>query len=510
MSLRKMGYLMRLDKGVFGQKWVRRFYMLKNGFLLCYKEKDSEIYPEQIIPIRRAAVHDASAETGKAHSFEVRHPKLKQAYYVRAASAEDAEDWMIAVREIVSHFELQGKVLNLRRESERNAVKEIDQRDTSEGLYIINAAWMTEWMEFTAEGSLSSPPGPINNNALLKSVRPLVPRRGLLKGRNYRIVNKATWRILMKIYSGGPIIRLEDFQAAMKMRGASANVEVGADDIVPVCGAPPPPPPTSAPPPPPDLNAQTGDDEQSTGNFEGFMYKAKKLGRLEWQKRWFTLGVTSGVLTWYKSKGGEKKGDTNIADCTSRILGSASGHENVFMLVSPRKPYYLATDTAVEQREWIQALDAAKLAASELREAERLEKEKREPPVVVGIGVILRHDPSGCITAKIIENGPADRSQRMQVGDRVMAVDDVETPGLDFNRVLEMIRGEQGTFVKLWIQRIIPGEEEPTEFDVELRRDVVKRVALYGNQPAAPSSPAAAGSGVSTPSPAFKKAGMLG
>ena len=61
-----------------------------------------------------------------------------------------------------------------------------------------------------------------------------------------------------------------------------------------------------------------------------------------------------------------------------------------------------------------------------------------------------------------------------------MAVDDVETPGLDFNRVLEMIRGEQGivrcalavgrsvmtrytgTFVKLWIQRIIPGEEEPT------------------------------------------------
>ena len=48
------------------------------------------------------------------------------------------------------------------------------------------------------------------------------------------------------------------------------------------------------------------------------------------------------------------------------------------------------------------------------------------------------------------------------------------------------------------------------EFDVELRRDVVKRVALYGNQPAAPSSPATAGSGVSTPSPAFKKAGMLG
>ena len=60
------------------------------------------------------------------------------------------------------------------------------------------------------------------------------------------------------------------------------------------------------------------------------------------------------------------RGDEISNTCTSRILGSASGHENVFMLVSPRKPYYLATDTAVEQREWIQALDAAKLAASEL------------------------------------------------------------------------------------------------------------------------------------------------
>lgn len=41
MGLKKMGYLMRRDSELIGNTWNKRLFLLKNGFLLCYKDKVS-------------------------------------------------------------------------------------------------------------------------------------------------------------------------------------------------------------------------------------------------------------------------------------------------------------------------------------------------------------------------------------------------------------------------------------------------------------------------------------
>ncbi len=146
----------------------------------------------------------------------------------------------------------------------------------------------------------------------------------------------------------------------------------------------------------------------------------------------------------------------------------------MFEIVAPEKSYFLSADTDRERLEWVQALEQAKFVHSMKMDREEKARKNSEAPTIVGIGVILRNDRGEYIIEQIIENGPADLSQKLRTRDRVLEVDGTSTADLQFNQVLDLIRGQVGTFVELLIRRG-SGEEEEL-LTIELRRDVVKRV----------------------------------
>lgn len=76
-----------------------------------------------------------------------------------------------------------------------------------------------------------------------------------------------------------------------------------------------------------------------------------------------------------------------------------------------------------------------------------------------GIGAQLRDDLNGFTIVKIIEGGPAYESKELKAKDRIVAVDDEPVVGMDILNAVELIRGKEGTPVKLTIIREI-GEGE--------------------------------------------------
>lgn len=93
-----------------------------------------------------------------------------------------------------------------------------------------------------------------------------------------------------------------------------------------------------------------------------------------------------------------------------------------------------------------------------------------------GLGVLLRDDIDGFTIMEIVPGGAAARQGKLQVNDKIIAVDKVPVIGLDVFEVVEMIRGKENTYVTL---RVIKGFKEgqkvdatsqKTTFDLTLRR----------------------------------------
>ena len=83
---------------------------------------------------------------------------------------------------------------------------------------------------------------------------------------------------------------------------------------------------------------------------------------------------------------------------------------------------------------------------------------------LTGIGIQLRDDIDGFTIIKVIEDGPADVSGDVRVGDKIIAIDREPIIGLDSIDVVEMIRGPEGSQVSLTILReIVVGESHYTE-----------------------------------------------
>jgi carboxyl-terminal processing protease len=103
---------------------------------------------------------------------------------------------------------------------------------------------------------------------------------------------------------------------------------------------------------------------------------------------------------------------------------------------------------------------------------------------VVGIGASLVLQDGYVKVIDLPAGEPAARSGQISVGDRIVAVAQVDEPfvdtvGMPFNKVLDMIRGKRGTVVRL---QIIPanagGAADPSQRRiVELVRDEVKLTA---------------------------------
>jgi hypothetical protein len=71
---------------------------------------------------------------------------------------------------------------------------------------------------------------------------------------------------------------------------------------------------------------------------------------------------------------------------------------------------------------------------------------------LVGIGATLNRDGEGVIIQRVID-GSAAASLGLRPGDRILSVDGEPVGGLDLNDVVERIRGDEGTPVRLTIQR---------------------------------------------------------
>lgn len=85
-----------------------------------------------------------------------------------------------------------------------------------------------------------------------------------------------------------------------------------------------------------------------------------------------------------------------------------------------------------------------------------------------GIGAILRDDLNGIVVAQIIAKGPAAKSGKLKIKDRIIAVDDRPIVGMEITEAVELIRGEKGSNVTL---TIIRGEKE--KIDITITRDEV-------------------------------------
>lgn len=97
---------------------------------------------------------------------------------------------------------------------------------------------------------------------------------------------------------------------------------------------------------------------------------------------------------------------------------------------------------------------------------------------LVGVGAVLRADEGYARVVEVVSGGPADQDGRLQVNDRIAAVaqgdDEFEdVVGMKLDRVVERIRGQQGTIVRLLV---VPGDAvDPSERSIiEITRDEVQ------------------------------------
>ena len=70
-----------------------------------------------------------------------------------------------------------------------------------------------------------------------------------------------------------------------------------------------------------------------------------------------------------------------------------------------------------------------------------------------GIGAQLRDDLIGFTVVRIVEGSPASQSNKLKVGDKIIAVDEEPVVGMDIVEAVELIRGPQGSNVHLTVLR---------------------------------------------------------
>lgn len=93
--------------------------------------------------------------------------------------------------------------------------------------------------------------------------------------------------------------------------------------------------------------------------------------------------------------------------------------------------------------------------------------------VGVGITIQVTEDDSGFLVTEVVSGGPAEEAG-MMVEDLLIMVEDVDVRGMSTSEVRELVRGEEGTSVKLTVMR--KGEHKVLSVE---RRQVQTPVATY-------------------------------
>lgn len=94
-----------------------------------------------------------------------------------------------------------------------------------------------------------------------------------------------------------------------------------------------------------------------------------------------------------------------------------------------------------------------------------------------GIGAYVSYDEKKemCVIAGTMEGTPAEEAG-LRKGDLIYKVDDVEVQGMDTSEVVSLIKGEEGTRVKLSIVR--EGADGVLDFDIERKKVETKSVSF--------------------------------
>ena len=97
---------------------------------------------------------------------------------------------------------------------------------------------------------------------------------------------------------------------------------------------------------------------------------------------------------------------------------------------------------------------------------------------LVGIGALLSSEDGYCVVKELIPGGPAQLSKQLQVNDKIVAVsqagaEPVDVIGMNLRKVVNMIRGQKGTEIRL---TTVPADAADTSVqkEVVLVRDVVQ------------------------------------
>jgi hypothetical protein len=493
MRVRKMGYLLKMTPTSIGiHRWVKRLFILKNGFLLSYTPKDSEIYPEELIPMRRSSVFNAEPITKRKNTFEIRNSCLQNTVYcLECTSREDLQDWMDAINDTAHQFQEEERAINERRSTERNAAVENDKQDSGDNKWFcIEANWLRAWRDFTSEGSSAPPPGPVANSDLASP-------DGKPKGKwertvHYKLINQANWELFNRSYGGGPELPREDFERKIAVfKAGKAGAAFGGGMAINV---PPPPPPGSLLGHAASFRQETSDDVTSEKHEKsGWLWKAKDhSSTFGWKKRWVVL--KDQKLVYRESPTEKDLGTITFESATVKPSEEQTCVKpNGFDIILPGRPYFFAacSDDAgegkKEMQEWIKVLEAVKFQVGFSR-AQHSDSVDGLP--ITGIGVVLRHETSdGPTIESILEGGPTDRYQdrhggKIKVGDRILEVGGSSTIGLDFSAILDMVRGRVNTHVELLVQRgesteQFDHETQLGQFVAELIRTEVRKTDIY-------------------------------
>ena len=88
-----------------------------------------------------------------------------------------------------------------------------------------------------------------------------------------------------------------------------------------------------------------------------------------------------------------------------------------------------------------------------------------------GIGVVLREGGQGVYIADLIKGGPAYASKLIEKGDLVVAINGIKTQDKNFEEILELMQGMEGSAIKLTLER--KSLQKDNVFDVVLLRQKI-------------------------------------
>lgn len=90
-----------------------------------------------------------------------------------------------------------------------------------------------------------------------------------------------------------------------------------------------------------------------------------------------------------------------------------------------------------------------------------------------GVGIVFQESPQGIFVTHLIEGGPAARGGEVRAGDFLIELDGVKVENLDFEKVMNALRGEKGAPVKFVFKRIAGRDRIAKIIPVTLTRDSI-------------------------------------